>query len=64
MLAPLQRQLERIYEIEIPQNVDDFLITDANVLRDLEGSGDVDAPAVDERLLVAQDGDTWTLLFI
>jgi hypothetical protein len=58
MLAPLQRQLERIYEIEIPHSVDDFLITDPGVLNNLQGNGESDDSEVEERLLVVQDGDS------
>ena len=58
MLAPLQRQLERIYEIEIPHSVDDFLFTDPEVLRNLQGHDDSDETVIEERLLVVQDGDS------
>ena len=57
MLAALQRQLERIYEVEIPHSVDDFLITDREVLKDLQGDEACSEPEVDEQLLVVQDGD-------
>lgn len=57
MLAPFQRQLERIYEVEIPHSVDDFLITDREVLRDIQGDETSGEPEVDEQLLVVQDGD-------
>ena len=57
MLAPFQRQLEWIYEVEIPHSVDDFLITDREVLRDIQGDEAPGEPEVDEKLLVVQDGD-------
>ncbi|MCP5150396.1 MAG: hypothetical protein H6983_17765 [Ectothiorhodospiraceae bacterium] len=53
-LVTLQRQLERIYEIEIPHDVDDFVITDRVVARSIEGDDARDAP---EKLLVRQSGD-------
>lgn len=58
MLAPLQRQLERIYEIEIPHSVDDYLITDPAVMKSLQGNDESDQPEVEEQLLVVQDGDS------
>ena len=57
MLAQLQRQLERIYEIEIPHSVDDFVFTDLEVLKNLQGHDEFDESVVEERLLVVQDGD-------
>lgn len=57
MLAPFQKQLEQIYELEIPHRVDDFLITDREVFRSIQGEGAPDDPLVDETLLVAQDGE-------
>jgi len=57
VLAQLQRQLERIYEIEIPHSVDDFLFTDLEVLKNLQGHDEFDESVVEERLLVVQDGD-------
>ncbi len=57
MLASLQRQLERIYQIEIPHSVDDFLFTDLEVLKTLQGHDEFDESVVEERLLVVQDGD-------
>lgn len=58
MLAPLQRQLERIYEIEIPHSVDDYLITDPAVMKSLQGNDESDQPEVEEQLLIVQDGDS------
>ena len=58
MLAPLQRQLERIYEVEIPHSVDDFLLTDPEVLKSLQGHLESDESVVEERLLIVQDGDS------
>jgi hypothetical protein len=57
VLASLQRQLERIYQIEIPHSVDDFLFTDLEVLKTLQGHDEFDESVVEERLLVVQDGD-------
>ena len=57
MLAVLQRQLERIYEIEIPHRVDDFLVTDPQILRAVEGEGAPEESMVEERLLVVQEGE-------
>lgn len=52
-LTRIQRQLEQIYEIDVPHNVDDFLVTDAELLKSLgDGSRDLD-----EKLLVRQEGD-------
>ena len=57
MLAPFQRQLERIYEVEIPHCVDDFLITDRDTLKSIQGEDACDELEIDEQLLVVQDGD-------
>lgn len=57
MLAPFQRQLEQIYELEIPLCVDDFLITDREVFKSIHGEHASDDPQVEETLLVAQDGE-------
>lgn len=57
MLAPLQRQLERIYEVEIPHSVDDYLTTDPQVLNAVQGDERSDRADIEERLLVVQDGD-------
>jgi hypothetical protein len=57
VLASLQRQLERIYEVEIPHRVDDFLITDPGVLNDIHGHEGPAQSEVEEQLLVVQDGD-------
>ncbi len=51
----LQRQLERIYQVEISHNVDDFLISDQKLALFLSGlSG---APASSEQLFIREDGD-------
>ena len=55
MLSSLQRNLEDIYEIDVPHDVDDFLITDPALARALEGDGE--ARETEEKLLVAQDGE-------
>ena len=57
MLASLQRQLERIYEVEIPHRVDDFLVTDPGVLNDIHGHEGPGQSEIEEQLLVVQDGD-------
>ncbi len=58
MLASLQRQLERIYEIEIPHSVDDYLITDRAVMKSLQGNEESGQSEVEEQLLIVQDGDS------
>ncbi len=58
MLASLQRQLERIYEIEIPHSVDDYLITDRAVMKSLQGHGGSGHSEVEEQLLIVQEGDS------
>lgn len=58
MLASLQRQLERIYEIEIPHSVEDFLVTDPGFFRSVQGHGETVQSEVEEKLLVVQDGDS------
>ena len=57
MLAFLQRQLERIYEVEIPHSVNDFLITDSDLRNDLQGHEESDQSEIEEQLLVVQVGD-------
>ena len=51
----LQRQLERIYEVQVPHAVEDFLVTDPAWLNRIEDSPG--AEHVQEKLLVRQDGD-------
>lgn len=58
MLTTLQRQLEQIYEVEIPHKVEDFLITDPEFLKNVQGEDDSEETNVEERLLVVQNGDT------
>jgi hypothetical protein len=58
VLASLQRQLERIYEIEIPHSVDDYLITDRAVMKSLQGNEESGQSEVEEQLLIVQDGDS------
>jgi len=58
VLASLQRQLERIYEVEIPHNVNDYLITDRAMLKGLQGHEESDQWEVEEQLLIVQDGDS------
>ena len=57
MLASIQRQLERIYDVEIPHRVNDFLVTDAQVLNSLQGHEQANQSDTEEQLLVVQDGD-------
>ncbi len=52
-LKRIQRHLQRIYEVDVPHNVEDFVITDRALL---EALGD-DTRNADEKLLVVQDGD-------
>lgn len=52
-LNRIQKQLERIYEVDVSHNVADFLVTDAQILKAL---GD-ESRDLDEKLLVLQDGD-------
>ncbi len=54
-LRTLQRQLEHIYEVSVDEDVDRFLVTDADLVRQLESGSR--ARAVPEKLLVHQDGD-------
>lgn len=58
MLASLQRQLERIYEVEIPHSVEDFLITDPQLLNELRGREACGQSEIEEQLLVVQDGES------
>jgi len=57
VLASLQRQLERIYDVKIPHRVSDFLITDSEVLNGIQGHEQAGKSEIEERLLVVQDGD-------
>lgn len=52
-LKRIQRHLQRIYEVDVPHDVDDFLVTDRALL---EALGD-DTRRADEKLLVVQNGD-------
>ncbi len=52
-LKPIQRHLQRIYEVHVPHNVDDFVVTDRALL---EALGD-DTRKSDEKLLVVQNGE-------
>jgi hypothetical protein len=52
-LKRIQRHLQRIYEVDVPHNVEDFVVTDRALLRAL---GDETRQA-DEKLLVIQNGD-------
>ncbi len=52
-LKPIQRHLQKIYEVDVPHDVDDFLVTDRALL---EALGD-ETRSADEKLLVVQNGD-------
>jgi len=54
-LNVLQRQLERIYQIEIPHDVDDFLISDENIAQCLGRYSGV--PTSSEQLFVYEEDD-------
>ena len=54
-LARLQRVLERIYEVQVTHDVDDFLITDPALARQIDAGEN--ARDIEEKLLVLQDGD-------
>lgn len=54
-LTRLQRVLERIYEVQVAHDVDDFLITDSTLARQIDASEN--ARDIEEKLLVLQDGD-------
>lgn len=54
-LTRLQRILERIYEVQITHDVDDFLITDPALARRIDNGQN--ARDIEEKLLVSQDGD-------
>lgn len=58
-LNSLQRQLERIYEVEVGHQVEDFLLTDVVEARRLEDSPD--ARDADEKLLVTEEADALAL---
>jgi beta-galactosidase/beta-glucuronidase len=62
MLRELQNFLARLYGIEPPVDVHDFLITDARQARDLEGEG---SREVEEKLLVVEDaGELHVVLYL
>lgn len=62
-ITAIQRQLERIYEIDVPHDVSDFLITDPDVVKQID-----DAPHarhLPEKLLVKQvDEDVELALYL
>lgn len=55
-LCTLQRHLERLYEVEVEHDVDDFLVTDPDLARHLDNSAT--SREVPEKLLVCEDGDS------
>lgn len=62
-LNTLQRQLERIYQVEIPHDVDDFVISDEHLARCLSHSSG--APTASEQLFVREgDGSMDVSLYI
>jgi hypothetical protein len=54
LLPALQDQLGKLYDVELTEDVRDYLLTDAAVARALAGDG---APRADEQLLVMQHDD-------
>jgi len=61
-VSSLQEYLSRLYALETTFRVDDFLLTDETVARELEGE---DFRAVEEKLLVAEDdGDLRLSLYL
>jgi hypothetical protein len=58
-LRRLQYHLERLYEVTVPHDVDDFLITDSTLASNLD-NGD-NARSIDEKLLLVQEGDSLDL---
>ena len=52
-LKRIQRHLQRIYEVDVPHNVEDFVVTDRALLKAL---GDQTRQA-DEKLVVIQNGE-------
>ncbi|MFO1351794.1 MAG: hypothetical protein U1F68_14435 [Gammaproteobacteria bacterium] len=54
-LHALQRRLETLYGVSVEHSVDDFLITDAALARQLDTSAE--AREVEEKLLVREHGD-------
>ncbi|GAB4358952.1 MAG: hypothetical protein Kow006_27740 [Gammaproteobacteria bacterium] len=56
-LQRIQQQLQRIYQLEVPHRVTDFLITDSELAKALRGGESL----VPEQLLVHQEGDELAL---
>ena len=54
-LSPLQRQLECIYEVAVPHNIDDFVFSDATMAQVLGAMSD--ATNTSEQLFVHEDDD-------
>jgi len=55
-LNVIQRQLEQIYQVEIPHDVDDFVISDAQMARNLGQITGV--PTASEQLFVYEEADS------
>ena len=51
-LAHLQHQLERIYEVAVPHNVDDFVFSDEDMARSLGSATEL--PTISEHLFVQE----------
>lgn len=54
-LNDLQQQLQRIYEVDVPHRVEDFLITDRQLAQRIDTTPN--AREVPEKLLVVQEGE-------
>jgi len=60
MLRAMQELLERIYDVPLGHDVDEFLLTDRSRLPPARGEN-----GADEQVLVAQDGDTlWISVYL
>jgi hypothetical protein len=61
LLGNLQALLSEFYALDVPYRVDDFVTTDANFARALDGGG----RQVDEKLLIAEtDGEAEVCLYL
>ena len=56
IIDKVQRQLQRIYEIDTEHSVSEFLVTDAALVSQIEG-GQPGTRDIQEKLLVRQDGE-------
>ena len=55
LLSNIQKNLESIYEVSIPQNVGDFLITDKKIAN-LLANDSIDEDVLEQLLISSQDG--------